>query len=189
MEEQLKEALAEGETILWKGTAEPYEALDKTHRQHFIIKIAVSLAIALAISIAYVAAAGIANTKFLLIVIVFLIAGITPYNTIADGRRLRKVLYAVSDRRIFTVRDDVKSVEFSQIDCAELKRDPDGHTSLLIGRDGVKSKPTKWRQYTVVGPHLNDGENPVCETFSLYAVNDVPGLRKALAGRLPCLKG
>ena len=97
--------------------------------------------------------------------------------------------YAITDRRILALGEDVKGVELEKVDAAEFRKDADGHTSLLIGRDAVKSKPTKWRQYTVVGPHLTDEENPVCETFALYAVKDIAGIRKALAGRLDCLKG
>ena len=189
MTEQLKEALQEGEQLLWQGKAENFETLDRTHKQNLIMTTAISLGIALAICIAYIAAAGIANVKPLLILIILLIACIGPFNAFGDGKKLKKMIYAVTDQRILAVSDDVRAVEFDKVDAAEFRRDADGHTSLLLGRDAVKSKATKWRQYTVVGPHMNEEEPPKLETFALYAVNDVAGLKKALSGRLSCLKG
>ena len=55
MTEQLKEALQEGEQLLWQGKAESFETLDRTHKQNLIMTTVISLGVALAICIAYIA--------------------------------------------------------------------------------------------------------------------------------------
>ena len=91
MTEQLKEALQEGEQLLWQGKAESFETLDRTHKQNLIMTMVISLGVALAICIAYTVAAGIANVKPLLILLVLLVNVVQ-----AVGMRLAKKL----DRRI-----------------------------------------------------------------------------------------
>lgn len=55
------------------------------------------------------------------------------------------MLYAVTDKRLILVREAVRDMDFGRIKSASLRRDADGHTSLLCGERALKAKPDKWR--------------------------------------------
>lgn len=187
MESKWQDALQEGEKLLWQGTTENYEALDAAHKRTIILKLIISCVIGLGLCIGYAAAAGAGNVKPLIIVIVLLICGSVPIGEMNDARNLHKVSYGLTDRRMIVLLDSPKAVEYSRVTEAVLRKDEAGHTTLLCGRDAVKSKSSKWRLFTISGP-IMDEQGETCERFALYALNDVSGARKVLSEKLPCLK-
>ena len=56
MDEMLKAGLLPDEKILWRGKAEPFTTLDKTHKKRFIICAGIGLLITALVAVAYFAA-------------------------------------------------------------------------------------------------------------------------------------
>ena len=188
MDELLKTSLEPGEQLLWSGQAEPFETLDVVYKKRFTIVTAVCALVAVLLIIGYIIIAREVGVKLLFILLILALTAIAPLNVISDAGKLRKTLYAVTDRRLITVREAVRSVAYDKIQEAALRKDEAGHTSLLCGVDALKGKPWKLRECAVLGPRFDPEDDSTCQGFVFYAVQDVDGLKKALGDRLPGLK-
>ena len=80
--------------------------------------------------------------------------------------------------------DTPKSVELSEIKDIELKKDADGHVSLLCGKNTIESKPYKWRSLSSCDPYIDQGTG-LCERFIFYAIPEAEKVRKILSDFLP----
>ncbi|MBR1456186.1 MAG: hypothetical protein IJ594_03375 [Oscillospiraceae bacterium] len=185
MEERLREQLEEGEQLLWTGKAEPYETLDAVHKRPFTLKCVIGYLIALAVIVTYVSVARETGIQPLLILLVLAIASIGPLNVLGDGRKLRRAVYAATDRRLIAVGENVRSVEYDKIAEAAFREDEAGHVSLLCGYNALKAKSAKWREITLVGHTFDEDDKSRCAAFALYAVDDANGLKKVLREKIP----
>ena len=186
MDEMLNTSLDKGEEILWRGHAEPFETLDKTHKPVFIRRVAIGAAIAVAFALLLGILGGLDRKSLLMIVIVALLCAIPAINMISDGSKLKKKMeYVATTERLIILRDAVRSVYYSQIKTAAFKEDQDGHVSLLCGPEALKAKPSKWREICVVG--AGAGESTECERFCFYAPADRKKLEKVLHEKMPSL--
>ncbi len=186
MDELLKSGLLPGEQILWRGKAEPFTTLDKTHKKRFTIFACVCLLITILVAVAYFAAvrSGGMKAKPYVILIVLLLSGIPAFNMLGDASKLRKMEYVVTDQRLLVLRDSLRPMPLSNIQEAGFRTDADGHVSLLCGKDALKARPDHWREYCVVGQSNADGSD-VCSRFVFYAPADLKGLKAALKDKLP----
>lgn len=187
MEELLKESLREEETLLWSGRPEAFETLDKTHKVPFIRKGIIAALVTIAICAAYVIFAQIKNVplKPAVLVIVAACGIFVILRGLIDASKLRKrVLYAITDKRLIIQTDSEKSVEYSAISAAKLDRDEDGHVSLLCGEDAIKAKPWKRRVMALAGTVTNDTTG-MCESFAFYAIPDADKVKEILKPYLP----
>lgn len=185
MDEMLKTGLLPDEKILWRGKAEPFTTLDKTHKKRFIICAGIGLLITALVAAAYFAAVarGGLQAKPYVLLIVLLLCGIPAFNMLGDASKLKKMEYVVTDQRLIILRDSLRPMPFKVIQEAGFRTDDDGHVSLLCGKDALKAKPDKWREICVVGQSAADGSD-VCSRFAFYAVNQPEELKKALSGVL-----
>ena len=69
-----------------------------------------------------------------------------------------------------------------------LRTDEDGHLSLLIGPDAIKSRPSHWRDRCLTGQPPSAADDEEVDSFVFYAVADKAGLRKAARQVLPFLQ-
>ena len=188
MDEILKAGLLPDEKILWRGKAEPFTTLDKTHKKRFTIVACIGLLITVLVAIAYFAAVarGGVFAKPYVLLIVLLLCGIPAFNMLGDASKLRKMEYVVTDQRLIVLRDSLRPMAYSAIREAGFGTDADGHVSLLCGKEALKAKPNKWREICVVGQNASEG-NDECKRFVFYAPDDLNGLKTALKGKLPLL--
>ena len=184
MEEKIRESLEKGEELLWIGSPEQFDTMDKSNggsiRRGSIIKAVVTVTLV----VLYILAAKKNGADIMPVLIVLLVAcgGYAIANPFLTADKLRKkVCYAVTDRRLVTVTSEVKGVPYELIREAVIKTDADGHSTLLCGHDAVKFKPTRWRGESVVSARLNS-ETGDCDSLVLYAVPEIEKV-KALVGQ------
>ena len=183
MEEILVSALEPGEKIVWRGGPEKFTALDMTHKSYFIKHCIISLLVAVIIAATYIimATKNGADIKFFMIAIAAVFAAYKPLIIMVDAGKLAKeTIYAATDRRLMVVKDSARHMEYHRILAAGFGTDADGHVSLLCGDKAMKSAPTAWRTYTLLGQGALDEEGGPCESFCFYAVDDVEGLKEIL---------
>lgn len=186
MLEIIKEELREGEKILWSGSPESFETLDLTNKSHIIKRAVLICSVVLllcALYITYVLSKGIA-LKPALVIVSILCAGIASVSYLSDAKKIRRAVYAVTDQRLIIAIDRVKSVDYINLNDVKLKKDADGHVSLLCGEQTVGAKPHQWRSLTVTDPYI-DPETGICERFSFYAIPDAEKLKNILSNYLP----
>lgn len=186
MLEIIKEELREGEKILWSGSPESFETLDSTNKSHIIKKAILICGIVFGLCIFYVAYAlskGI-DLKPALIIIAVVCAVIASLNYISDAKKLRRATYVITDQRLMIAIDLVKSVDYINIKEVQLKKDADGHVSLLCGVQSIEAKPHQWRSLTVIDPYISP-ETGICERFSFYAIPDAENIKTILGNFLP----
>ncbi len=182
MEEILKDELRSGEKLLWTGKPEDFETLDVTHKKPLIIKAILILGIVFvlcAIYIFYALSIGI-DIKKILVVAAVAFAFMGALNGLTDGRKMKKMFYAVTDQRIISGIELAKSLEFSQISDVAFKTDADGHTSMLFGKDAIKAKSYEYRSLALLDAYI-DEETGFCTRFALYAVPDAENLKSILS--------
>jgi len=186
MEKILKEELAADEKILWQAKPENFETLDVTHKKNFIVKAALIIGVVALLCVLYLVFAankGI-EVKYGLIVIILALAVFASINGIFDAKKLKKVSYVITDKRLILVDEVCKSAEFNLFKEAEFRVDADGHTSLLCGKRALESKPFHWRMLTVGGPHI-EVETGLCDSFVFYAIPEADKVKKILSDFLP----
>ena len=186
MDEMLKAGLQSDEQILWRGKADAFTALDKTHKKKFTICACIGLLITILVTIGYITTAQHSDMKIKPYVplIVLLLCEIPAFNVLGDASKLRKMEYVVTDQRLLVLRDSLRAMPFSAIHEASFGTDADGHVSLLCGKEAMSAKPDKWREICVVGQTTSDGSNG-CTRFVFYAPADLNGLKAVLKGRIP----
>jgi len=181
MEEILKEELRSGEKLLWSGKPEAFDILDVTHKKPLISKAIMIMVIVSAVCILYVAyvSANNIDVKLVLVVAAMLFAVMGALSGFNDGRKMKKMNYAVTDQRIIFGIEILKSLEYSQISEVEFKTDVDGHTSVLIGKDAIKAKPHLRRSLCLLDAYI-DEDTGFCSRYVLYAVPDAEKLKNIL---------
>ena len=186
MEETLQLSLNKGEEILWRGHAEPFQTLDKTHKPDFVRKAVIGAAIVIGFSIFLLSIGKVENKVLFMIVAALLLCSIPAVNVISDASKLRKVEYVATTERLIVLRDAARSAWYSQIKTAAFKEDLDGHVSLVCGTDAVKAKAHKRREICIVGAGVSES-GAECERFCFYAPADRASLEKILHERMPSL--
>lgn len=186
MKERLKDYLEHGEEILWHGRAEPFIAMDQTHKGYYLRRGIVIALVLLALDILYISTAlktgaGIKPAVVIVITTAGLYGIFSPW---LDVRKLRKMEYVLTTEKLLLVSaSDVRSVKLSAIPTARLSEDIDGHWSLLCGPDCDTLAPCKRRVATLTGAIL-DQDSMMCDRFVMYGIDDVPGLKAAAVGHL-----
>lgn len=186
MTEILKEELWPEEKVLWSGKADEFVTLDSTNKAAYIRRAITILGIVIGLClvyIVYVTSKGI-ELKLGLVAIAIAFAVLGSVNFYSDAKKLRRAFYAVTNKRIISIIDVPKSVEYARINAAQLKTDEDGHVSLLCGKKVIQSKSHKWRMFALLDPYI-EPETGICERFALYAVSDAENLKKILSDLLP----
>ena len=181
MEERLRNSLIEGEEILWMGSPK-FQTLDRTNRTYIIAKAVLTLASVGVFMVSYLdyAIAGGMGVNVTVPVIVAALTALVLMPEIMDAYKLKKALYAVTNRRIISVvNGTVMSVEYSKIQEYAFAEDTDGQISLLCGNKAMACKPRMRRLYTILGARLTEDKS-VCESYVLYAIPENNELKQLL---------
>ena len=178
MEEDLKAALDADEIILFKGQAEPFETLDKTHKKPFIISTVMTVLICISLIVAYtITTVQINNFKVLVPFVIGAVGVLIISSVFRDARKIRKQQYVITNKRLIRQSDEVLGLPYSAIDQYLFKTDEDGHTSLLIGADGIKTKSKNWRKWGAGSLHV-ETDSGKCDQAVFYAISDLNQFRK-----------
>ena len=186
MEEQLREHLMEGERLLWSGSPESFETLDKTNKTSiivgFVIKALITLGILLLLIISARENGGGKPGAFAFVLALAAFAFANPF---LIARRLRKkTFYGLTDKRILRAGANEQAVPYDRIRNAVLRTDADGHTTLLCGSRAIKLKPHQWRGEADVS-FINSAIEPEAERVILYALPMNDELKGILNQYLP----
>ena len=187
MEEKIREVLEKGEELLWIGSPEPFETMDKTYGGRIKRGLAIKLVVGIALIVLYILAVR-KNGAELMSGVIIVLAFCTVYAVInpwLTANKLRKKIgYAVTDRRLISVTSEVKGVPYEQIREAVIRTDEDGHSTLLCGSDAVKYKVGKWRGESTVTARLNSDTGD-CESMVFYAVPEIDKVKALIGQYLP----
>lgn len=182
MVDKLKEEIMPDEKLLWCGEVEKFETMDKTYKSAYIkraIKICSIVAGLCLIYIFYAVSKGI-ELKLGLVAVAMGFEILGSLNFFSDAKKLRRTVYAITDRRIISFADVPKSVDLIRVRDVDFKTDEDGHVSVLFGKKVIASKSHQWRSYSLLDPYI-DEETGVCERFAMYAITDIEIVKKLLA--------
>ena len=104
MDKVWKEALQEGETILWEGRAQPFRVMDAVNKPAFLRGAAKALGIFAAVTAVYVFLISRTGAPFqpALAAVLLLIVALPSIHVFTDARLIRGLRYAATDRRLLT---------------------------------------------------------------------------------------
>ena len=179
MDEILHSSLEKGEKILWDSHPEAFETLDKTHRQPFTRKLLITLVSTAVLLALYIFLVG--GHDPLIIAATLFISAYICASTHMNAWQLKKARYLITDRRIIVMNNDFTSAFYNEIPMAFLRKDNDGHTSLVCGEYAAKLPPHQWRGYSAVGARHDE---KVCDSLILYAIPDPAKVKEILAPHL-----
>ena len=170
MDEELKSALEEGETVLWQGSPEDFVTLDKTNKKPYIIRVVIPALVCIALIVTY-GAATIPDNNFkpALAAVIAAFGVLIASSTFLDARKIRKQKYCITDKKLIWINDSTKKIPFETIKEYLFSTDEDDHTTLLIGADAVKRKSSKWRSLAASSVYMNE-ETGTCDQAVFYAI-------------------
>lgn len=171
MENSLRELLEEDEKLLWFGRPEPFETLDKTNKKSIVIGLVIKVLVIIGCLALY--AQSVTTTgdfKPVVPGMVFAVGAYAIASPFLIARRLRKsTLYGLTDRRVLRTGANSESVPYERIKSAVLRRDEDGHTTLLCGPRTRNLKPRSWRGEADAA-FINGPDDPEALRVILYNI-------------------
>ena len=181
MKDLFNEELRDGESLLWCGKPEAFEIMDRTYKQHLIRRAIVIIGVVTAICVIYLLYASSKGITIKPVLVALAMAGaiMGAANGFLEGKKLRRMCYAITDQRIISVLELPKSLEFNRVKEVAFKTDKDGHTSILFGTKTIKSKAHSWRNLALADPYIDEGTG-FCTRFVMYAVPEAEKIKEIL---------
>ena len=177
MDDILATVLHKDEKILWEGKAEPFVTLDRTHKQAYLKKAVITLAVSLTLAVLYFMV--VAEINPVIPAAILLVAGYICLKPILDARKLRRARYLITTERLVLITDEVVNAVYSDIPVATVRKDADGHSSLLCGRRAIAIPPEQRRNYAVTGA-IFDMDTKICDSLIFYAISDAEKVKEIL---------
>lgn len=172
MNERLAALLEKDEELRFFTRPEEFDLLDSTNKKPIVTKVAIAFFLTLAIILLYIGtAAKSGGIKWGLVVFLAAIGVLVMANDFTTARKLRKIAYALTSKRLIVLEEAEKVLPLSEIKKFEFRKDADGHTSLLIGDRGLKTKEKKFRALAV-GPVGKTEDEKEIDRFGFYAISD-----------------
>lgn len=178
MNENIAALLENGEKVLFSTKAEKFDTLDKTNKSRIIRKMVIALGITLAFLVFYVVKAlEIGEIKWGLIVILAFLGGYIAFSDFFSSRKVRKLEYVITNKRVIAYRDSDKSIFFKDIKKYNFSKDEDNHISLLLGEKALAEPSKKWR-LTADGPIDRNEDTQEVLKFAFYAIENAKKFEK-----------
>ena len=167
--------------MLWSGTPEPFETLDKTNKKSIFIGLAIKIAIIVVCLVLYIPAAlNAVGIKPGVIIFILAIGGYAICNPFITAKRLReKTIYGLTDKRVLRAGTAEDGVPYERMKSVVLRMDQDGHTSLLCGPNTKDLKPRQWRSEADAA-FINGPDDPEALRVIMYAIPNDKGLKALL---------
>ncbi len=195
MDENLKTLLHTDEKVLWEGKAAAFATMDKTNKPLFLRHTLIGLGVFAVVTGLYMMMIRHTGSPMKpgLLLVVLVLAALTPVRFLTDAAKIRKLRYVATDRRLMVVSEGTaRSAAYERIDQAAFRTDADGVTSLLCGALALAAKENKRREIAVIGMVGGDraGEDQPIESFGFYSLSkqDVGALRGIMKQQCPALK-
>jgi len=171
MEEELKNALRDKETVLWKSRPAPFELLDAENKASVLVKWIVSAVVALTFCILYFSHNDTYN--YYVIGFVFLLVLAVAISPLTARSAISRQLYAVTNQRVFVVTKDRTAyyMEFNDIDAMRVLKSANGHHTLALG-SSILPKIEKNVRWTAAHPKT-EGQGEHAVGMVLYSLPDV----------------
>ncbi|MDR1137950.1 MAG: hypothetical protein LBK91_06465 [Synergistaceae bacterium] len=133
-----KKTLAEGESVKWSGSAMPYGLLDEAHKKQTLTAWMWALAVGVVLVGGYVwmCFSRDVELKMGVVLICAVIPLVIAWSPAADKKSVKKLRYAITNRRAITAYSDadkVHSIAISDIDAARMERAGSGTCHLRLG--------------------------------------------------------
>ncbi len=178
-DELLQSAIDPDEKVLWVGKPEDSEPLEGVYKKRFIRKLVAGIVIAAALIIGYIIGANMNHAQIypLVIAVILVLAILAPLNCVTAPKKLRKITYAFTDKRVIVLHDIAHTVEYGLIKAAALKTDEAGRLTLL-------RKPERWREDALLGEHMNDNLDE-CESLVMFGLPKDKKLMGIISEYLP----
>ena len=182
MEQKLYDNLMDGEKLLWSGKPE-FKILGETHKNFYAAKLVVIVFALIAFFMYYLIGVkeGSIPFKASVFVIMGVIAAVPLMLEWLDAQKMKKTIYAITDKRLITLVDTaVNDVPFEQVKAHKFAEDADGQISLVCGCDMMKASPRSYRASAVFGLRMK-ADNSECERFVMYAIPEADKVKKLIA--------
>lgn len=165
--------LEPGERLVWRGTPDRFEVLDKQYLKPFILLIAVCSVIdvvLIALYSSYVLTRAMRiNIPVLLIINACSLAPVLT--SLLNARKTRLSEYCITNQRILHFTDNIKVKEIRYKNCKEckVKKDKAGVLSLRVGRKAALAADSAMRKLSV-SPILTDRHSEEISSAVLYSI-------------------
>ena len=142
--EKLNQFLEEGETIKWSGIPQPYGLFDETHRISTIIPLCCAVVCAIIIAVGYCiycVSKGI-DIKEGFMVFCALIPLVVAYRAVTGKNNIKKLIYAVTDKRVVIAskdKDKPCTMRIGDIDGLRSEEAGNGNYHIRIGSPMFKA--------------------------------------------------
>ena len=181
MNDKLDEYLQDGEQLLWSGKP-AMKMLDETNKDVYAVKAVLTVFGAVAFLMYYMlgVTAGTIPFKAAVLVLLAVLVGVLLAPDWMDVGKLNKAVYAVTDRRLIVmVNGAVHAVAYDKIDAYKFDTDAAGQTTLMCGKSGMKTRPSRRRLNTIFGLRMSD-DGSVCDRFVMYGIPEADKVEKLL---------
>ena len=181
MNDKLKEYLQDGEQLLWSGKP-AMKMLDEANKDVYAVKAVLTVFGAVAFLMYYMlgVTAGTIPFKAAVLVLLAVLVGVLLAPDWMDVGKLNKAVYAVTDRRLIVmVNGAVHAVAYDKIDAYKFDTDAAGQTTLMCGKSGMKTRPSRRRLNTIFGLRMSD-DGSVCDRFVMYGIPEADKVEKLL---------
>jgi hypothetical protein len=163
--DKLQDVLEKDETVRWSGPAQPYEIFDEAHKNSTLASIVLGLAAGgiLLGSYWWICTSRDMEMKNVIIFFILGLALLILWGPIANKKRLARMRYAVTDKRIIafsTEIDKAFAMSLTALDAVRIVQAGPGTCHVLFGSSVAKASGKKLLSLTLHGRDA-EGEDKV----------------------------
>lgn len=162
--EKLNSVLEQGETVKWSGVSQPYSLFDETRKKSTIFTLCCAAAWAVLTMGGYYAVTASSGAEVKLGVMLFLLATalLIIWMPISDKGKVKKLLYAVTDKRVLIVSKENTNqgaMSFANIDAVRVDKGDNGNCHVMVGSSVFKASPRKLPGLAYLGKFVGESDN------------------------------
>ena len=142
---KLNEILEQGETVMWSGVPQAYSLLGESYKKSTLITLCWALAWGIFLVGGYYALTISKNVEMQTGVMLFCAAVplFIVWMSISDKNKIKKLFYAVTDKRAIILSDKPISMRIADIDDIRVDKADDGNCHIRVGTPTFKTSPRK----------------------------------------------
>lgn len=181
MNEELNNALEKGENLLWSGGVASFKIFEGQRKGQLLKSIVITLAITIAIIAGYLAAIRSTGADVMpaLIIIILLLGLFAAFSIIMDAGKVRKQIYAVTDRRILVLsQGKVSGISYDNLGEYSFVKEASGNTCFIAGSDMARYNEKKLIKFASLS--IREAEGGACSSLVLFALNEPELFREAI---------
>ena len=179
-DEKLNKFLEKGETIRWSGAPQPYRLFDETHKTSTLISLCWALMWAIILLGGYYASVIKSGQEIKKGIMAFcaVIPIVVAWGPITDRNNIKKLTYAVTDRKVIVVSSEASSsftMNIADIDRARIEKTNNGNCHVRVGSPVLKASAKKLLGLAYRGEIDSEGSNRTCKGLVFYNVSAEDG--------------